>query len=184
MRSRAEAPRPLDRATLKEKALRYLDRFDATAAKLRTVLRRAVDRAIARSEAEQRNEAYQWCDEVVARCVESGLVNDSRYATSLAQGMRRHGASARAIVERLVSRGVARETAHTTLRSLASEGQDDPELDAARALVRRRRLGRYRPEPDRQACRNKDLAALARAGFTFDIAKRALEVPSDNEGDC
>jgi regulatory protein len=183
MSRRVAASRPLDRAALHEKALRYLDRFDATATRLGAVLQRFVDRSIEQSEAARRNEAYLWCEQVVARCVEAGLVDDSRYASSVALGMRRHGASARAIVERLVTRGVDRETALATLKSLSGEGQADSELEAARALVRRRRLGHYRSESERGDRHKKDLAALARAGFSFETARRALELPSDDGGD-
>jgi regulatory protein len=42
-------------------------------------------------------------------------------------------------------------------------------------LARRRRLGPYRPEADREARREKDLAALARAGFGYDIARTVIE---------
>jgi regulatory protein len=59
---------------------------------------------------------------------------------------------------------------------MTSRRQDEPnaELDAARAFARKRRLGPHR-EPDQRAQhRQKDLAALARQGFSFDTAKKAL----------
>lgn len=58
----------------------------------------------------------------------------------------------------------------------ALETVDEPtgELAAACALVRRRRLGPYRPAGTRAAHRQKDLAALARAGFSLDMARKVL----------
>jgi regulatory protein len=40
--------------------------------------------------------------------------------------------------------------------------------------VRKRRLGPFRSAETRDEHRHKDLASLARQGFSFDIAKRAL----------
>jgi len=48
------------------------------------------------------------------------------------------------------------------------------ELEAARAYARKRRLGAYRSPEKRAEYRQKDLASLARQGFSFDIAKQAL----------
>ena len=45
---------------------------------------------------------------------------------------------------------------------------------AAHALARRRKLGPYRPG-ERSAYREKDLAALARAGFSFGIAREVID---------
>jgi regulatory protein len=47
--------------------------------------------------------------------------------------------------------------------------------------VRRRRLGPYRPQEERAARRQRDLGALARAGFSFDVARRALEISAGEE---
>ena len=65
-----------------------------------------------------------------------------------------------------------------------SDEGDDPrsgELKAAMQLVRRRKMGHFRGEnvsPDRM---RKDLAALARAGFSFDIAQQALGRPDSDD---
>jgi regulatory protein len=47
-------------------------------------------------------------------------------------------------------------------------------MAAAHALARRKRLGPYRTG-DRAAFREKDLAAFARAGFGFAIARRIVD---------
>ena len=52
------------------------------------------------------------------------------------------------------------------------------ELDAATRYIRRRRLGHYRTKGKAEDFYEKDLAALARAGFSYDVAKKALKVAS------
>ncbi len=62
------------------------------------------------------------------------------------------------------------------------------ELESARRLARRRRLGPWRAvdrqpgDPDAaRAQHQKDLAALARAGFAFEIARAALDPDIESE---
>ena len=51
-----------------------------------------------------------------------------------------------------------------------------------RAFARRRKLGPFRPG-ERAPYRDKDLAAMARAGFRFDVARRIVEGERDEEQD-
>ena len=56
-------------------------------------------------------------------------------------------------------------------------------MAAAFKLARKRRLGPFR-EPDSDARaerREKDLATLARAGFSFDVAQQVIDAPSVEE---
>ncbi|HZW47967.1 MAG TPA: regulatory protein RecX, partial [Microvirga sp.] len=52
--------------------------------------------------------------------------------------------------------------------------EEDDEERAARAFARRRKLGPYRPG-ERVPYRDKDLAAMARAGFRFDVARSIID---------
>jgi regulatory protein len=135
------------------------------------VLKRKVERRC-RLRAEDPAPFLGLIDDVVARAVRGGLVDDRRYAEGRVASLRRRGASARAIGAKLAAKGVARETVAEAL-----VGDEDDEIAAAHALARRRRLGPYRTG-DRPASREKDLAVLARAGFAFAIARRVVdEVP-------
>jgi regulatory protein len=49
---------------------------------------------------------------------------------------------------------------------------------AAVALARRRRLGPFRPAKDRKDRRIRDLAAMARSGFAYDVAKKVIDAAS------
>jgi regulatory protein len=108
-------------------------------------------------------------DDVVARAVRGGLVDDRRYAEGRVASLRRRGGSARVIGAKLAAKGVARDTVAAALVSA-----EDDEMAAAHALARRKRLGPYRTG-DRAAFREKDLAAFARAGFGFAIARRIVD---------
>jgi regulatory protein len=160
---RAVTPAYLDRA-----ALAYLERFASSAENLRRVLKRKVERRC-RLRGEDPAPFLALLDDVVARALRSGLVDDRRYAEARVATLRRRGASARAIGAKLAGKGVARDVVAGALAA-----SDEDELAAAHGLARRRRLGPYRTG-DRAAAREKDLAALARAGFAFGVAREVVD---------
>jgi regulatory protein len=155
---------------LEAAALRYLNRFDCSEKKLRSHLAALIRKSSGSAELDEHVEV------LLERYRTSGLVNDERFAQNLAESMQRRGASRRLVAQKLRSRGITRDTAEAVVRS--SSGSD---LDAARAFVRRRRLGPHRPEAERQPNRRRDLAALARQGFDHDTAVRALGYGSDED---
>lgn len=158
---------PLTRRELEQAALAYLNRFDVSAAKLRQHLRQRARKAGGDEQAEH------WIAELIERYLGSGVLDDTRFARNLTAQLTARGKSTRAISQKLAARGVPSEV---TSELLTARKQDEPEaeLDAARAYVRKRRLGPYRSAEQRAAYHQKDLASLARQGFSFDVARRAL----------
>ncbi len=177
-RSGRAPPVPLTADALHARALRHLDRFDASVAQLRALLQRLVRRAELDDAATAMLEGE--VETLVSRLVATGVVDDRRFAETLARGQRRRGASALAIAQKLRARGVAEAVIVAVLRDVDEE-YEAPELAAARAFVRRRRLGCYRPPASREAMAKRDLGALARAGFGLEVARRALEVHVDED---
>ncbi|HEX3970786.1 MAG TPA: RecX family transcriptional regulator, partial [Stellaceae bacterium] len=102
-----------------------------------------------------------------------GLLNDRAYAAQAASSLARRGTSRYSIAGKLAQKGVDRELVSQTISDLDADGEAS-ELAAACALVRRKRMGPYRPADKRADFRDKDLASLARAGFRLDLARRVL----------
>jgi regulatory protein len=171
VRQKARPKGPLEPRELEELALRYLNRFDCSVQKLRAHLARAI-----RTRGGDENTLASHADALILRYQASGLLDDARFAENLASRLQERGGSRRAIVQKLRQRGIAGGVADATVtRSPAAE------LEAACAYVRRRRLGPHRPEAERQANRQRDLAALARQGFDHGTAVRALGYGRDDE---
>jgi len=162
-------PRPVTPAYLQRAALAYLERYASSAENLRRVLKRKVDKRC-RLRGEDPAAFQEMIDEVVAKSLRTGLIDDTRYAQARVATLRRRGGSARAIQAKLSAKGVDR----TTIAAALEGGEEDDEEKAAHAFARRRRLGPYRPG-ERAPYRDKDLAALARAGFSFDVARQVID---------
>ena len=163
--------RPVTAAAIENAALHYLGRFASSSANLRRILLRKVARGAADGETVV---GARLVDELIARYQKSGLLDDRAYATQTAGSLARRGASRFAIGGKLARKGVPAELVKEAIKELGEGGAS--EIAAACALVRRRRLGPYRSEEKRAGARQKDVAALARAGFSLDIARRVLAV--------
>lgn len=178
---RRAAPRRITAASLENAALFYLRRFDSTAENLRRVLARRVRRAALHPEAAiDAAEADRWIAAVVAKMIRLGYVDDVRTAALKARGLFARGAPPAMIRRRLAEVGAADEAIDAALAEVEG-GCENADLTAAVALSRRRRLGPFRPAEARAERRDRDLAALARAGFDFDTARRVIDAASAEE---
>lgn len=160
-------------------ALWYLQRFAASADSLRRVLMRRVEKS-ARAHDTDREEGAAFVEDIIARFRRSGLLDDRVYAEGRALSLHRRGVSTQGIRARLAAKGVGTDDIDAALAMLRDE-TDDPDLAAAIAYARRRRIGPYRTRGDRDELRERDLAALARQGFGYDIARRVIEARDVDE---
>jgi regulatory protein len=167
-------PRRLAPAELKGAALDYLDRFAATRARLRQVMLRKIRNSV-RAHGDDPAPLLAALEETIQWLEASGFLSDRAYAEAKARALAARGTSRVHIIASLASKGVAVEAARAAVDRLSMEYQE-PELEAARRYARRRRLGPYRDADDARAeCRDKDLAAMARAGFAGRIARQVID---------
>jgi regulatory protein len=172
--------RPITIKYLQNAAAFYLERYPSTAEGLRRVLNRRVRKA-QMLEAPVMDNVQQAIDAIVAKFVDSGVVDDRAFAQTKARALHRRGTSTRLTRQKLKLAGVDGDTLDKAMAGLDEELHTDPvrrEWRAAAALARRRRLGPFRPAKDRKDHRTRDLAAMARAGFDYDVAKKVIDATS------
>jgi regulatory protein len=167
---------------LRDAALAHLARFATTEAGLRRVLGNRI-RRWARSAAQEGMDAdaiatasataQAQAAAIAARLVQAGAVDDALFAQARARRLQGSGRSARATLAHLSAKGVATETARAALAHEDMPG----EFAAALILCRKRRFGPFAAAAPEPALRQKWLVSLARAGFSGDIARRALALP-------
>jgi regulatory protein len=176
MQHRRKPPRAITPEYLDKAALFYLERYASSAENLARVLMRRVEKA-ARVGISDREEGKAMVAALVDRYRTRGLLDDRTYAEGRAKSLLRQGRPRAAIARRLAAKGVGSEAIDAALDGLV-EDSADPDLSAAVAYARRRRLGPYRVK-DRAGFRDRDLAALGRAGFSYDLARKvvAAETP-------
>lgn len=173
-------PPPASR--LWDAALLYLGRYEASTQSLRRILKRRLERWARREQTALDETAFELIETVIVRLHASGALDDARFAETKALSLTRGGRSGRAIRAYLTARGIPAEFADQALaqRALDAPPGLDPDYCAALRFAERKRIGRFRPEALRAARRNRDLAAMGRAGFSWEIAVRVIDLRDDD----
>lgn len=160
-------PRPLDAARLEELALAYVARFATSAAKLERYLARKL------RERGWQDEREPDLESLVGRYVALGYVDDAAYARAKSGSLLRRGYGPRRVRQALGEAGIAEAVREDTRPGAAAE------RGAALALARKRGFGPFGAVlPDRQL-REKQLAAMLRAGHTLDSAREMVDAASE-----
>jgi regulatory protein len=162
-RARRERP-PLDQRKLEELALRYVERFATTRAKLRDYLGRKLrERGW---EGEREPDAAGIADRFAAQ----GYIDDSAYALSKARSLSGRGYGKRRLLDKLRAAGVDEADGED-----ARNHADEEAVASALRFAERRRLGPFAPAPYRDAKqREKALASMVRAGHGLGLAKAII----------
>ena len=160
---RKRPPRPLDRARLDELALAYVARFASSEAKLAAYLKRKL------RERGWDGDGDPPVAAMVERYATLGYVDDEAFARSKAGGLLRRGYGARRVDQALFSAGISAE--------LRDGLKPDPaaQRGAALAMARKRRFGPFGTELPDPARREKQIAALLRAGHPLDSARELVD---------
>ena len=174
-----KVPRKVTPKSLENAALYYLQRFSSSSENLRRVMMRRVYRSAKHHDTDP-EEGAEIIDALIKRYNEVGLLDDAAFAKMRAGSLNRRGSSGRVIRAKLAEKGVAGDVITETLERLKDEDQD-PELTAAVTLARKRRLGPFRVSGDREDFKEKDMAALARAGFNYSIAQKIMVAETSEE---
>jgi len=168
---------PVLQVRLREAALAYLERYESSVQSVRRTLRRRIERWAMKEGVPVEKEAYEAVEAVIEDLQRAGLIDDSRYAGLKARSLFNSGRSGRAIGAYLAARGVSSSVIGDALESRAEEAEnpEEPDLEAARRFARKKRLGPHRPPEQRAEKRERDMAALGRAGFSWTIAQAAVD---------
>lgn len=164
---------PLDARMLEEMALAYVARYATTARKLGDYCRRKL-----RERGWQEDASPPDVDALVARFIEARYVDDAEFARSKASGLLRRGYGARRIAQKLGAAGVSEEG--RVAIDLAEA------RSAALAMARKRGFGpfgRDEAPPADPARRQKQIAAMLRAGHDLDSARVLVEA-EDEQAAC
>lgn len=161
-----KAKKPLNSAQLRDLALAYVARYATSRAKLSAYLHRKL-----------RERGWEGAGEpdisgLVERYAELGYIDDEAFARAKGEGLLRRGYGRRRVEQALFAAGIEED-----LREAAAP---DPlaERRAALAMAKKRRFGPFGMEPPDVQKREKQIAAMIRAGHGFDAACALIDASS------
>lgn len=169
---------PLDQTALRDLALTYVARYATTRVKLvNYLLRKIRERGVAEDAGELD------VDAVADRLVELRYIDDAAFAQARAGALLRKGYGARRVDQALRAAGIVESTRHDNAPDEAHARR------AALLLARKRGFGPFgrdsstseRVDPDK---REKQIAAMVRAGHDFGAAKAMIDAPSSEEAEA
>jgi regulatory protein len=163
-------PRPLDPRRLEEMALAYVARFATTRARLEDYLARKL-----RERGWDDGAPYPDIAALARRFESAGYIDDEAYARARAGSLLRRGYGKRRVGQALGAAGI-----DETLRAAVAPGEGEARA-AALAMARKRRFGPFASEPLDRPQREKQIAAMLRAGHSFDHARALLDEASEQD---
>lgn len=169
-------PKKVTESWLHNAGLHYLQRFAASKDHFRRVMTRKIDRSCRHHQDQDRTTCLAMLETQIKKFEELALLNDAGYARAMVTSLRRRGLSTQAIQARLSAKGLSKDEITTALQDHDEDLPGNPDMIAALRTARKKKIG---PFALRETERNKELAALARAGFDFDTARRALDMERD-----
>jgi len=161
---RKRAKKPLDSQALEQLALSYVARYATSSAKLTSYLKRKI-----RERGWQEDEASPDLQALAERYVNMGYIDDAAYARMRQDGLLRRGYGKRRVDQALGHAGIDEDMREALAPS------DAERRHALLALARRRRFGPFAAEPADRDRREKQLAAILRAGHSLDAARTLLD---------
>ncbi len=162
---RQKVLRKITRQRLKNIGLYYLKRFESSVENLRRVLKRRVDDYARQTPDFDKFEAYSWIEELLTDFENWHYLDDERYAEIKIRDYLNAGKPERYIKTKLFQKGISEETVN---RLLNNQEYDPREM--ALKFARKKKIGPFRPDDEsRRQNRQKDMAALVRAGFDYDL---------------
>jgi len=159
IRGRRERP-PLDQSKLQELALRYVERFATTRAKLREYLDRKL------RERGWKGEREPDLGAISERFAELGYIDDAAYALGKARSLAGRGYGKRRLVDKLRVAGVEEQDGEE-----ARAHADEEAMASALKFAERRRIGPFAAQIADRKQREKAVGAMVRAGHSVSLAR-------------
>ena len=155
-----------DRSKLFRYAIDYLSRYSSSKANLERILKSKIRRL--KLEKKDKYILYNSINDILIKLEKNNFINDNQYSSSKIRNFIIQGKSKIFIKGYLFHKGVDTIIINNTLEEYKKEN-NNLEEGSAKTFARKKNLSKEKE------FRKKNLAKLARAGFSYEISKKILE---------
>ena len=152
----------------------YLEKYSASKQQLKTyLLKKILKKSLSPV---NKKEVHNLIDTVISSLENQKFVSDKYYSDYKSKVFYKRGYSLNKIRYNLISKGIDQKYIKDSISKI-KQNESDPDFFSAIKLCKRRRIGPSREESNRTLFFKKDISILARAGFSYDISKKVLDIP-------
>ena len=163
---------------LKKIALYYLGRYEASEQMLKDVLLRRINNA--EKNGLETTNAKNAINNIITQMKEYGYVDDQRFASNKTKELFQKGKSKKNIINFLKTKGVSDNIINDIIRSLDDDNNHNTDINAGINYAKRKKLGLFRQKLTENTIK-KELGKMARAGFSYEIAKKIILAKNEEE---
>lgn len=171
-----KSPRKITETYLHNAGLYYLERFSSSTENFRRVMRRKILKSCIAHKDQNIETCHEQLEKIICKFERLELLDDNKYTRMMVQTLHHKGKSTRYITSHLSSKGIAKSLIKQTLEKLDTKNNAD--YTAALIHARKKKLGPFR-RPDKEANIQKEMGSLARAGFSYDISKKIVNMTNE-----
>ena len=163
-------------ATIKELrnfAYNYLEKFSPSKQQLKTYLYKKFLKK--RKIIFNKKELFNLIEVVTSTLENQKLISDKFYSDAKSKTFLKRGYSLNKIRYSLIKKGIDEKYIKDSISKI-KEKESDPDFFSVIKICKKRRIGPCRDESNRNLFYKKDISILARAGFTYEISKKILDI--------
>lgn len=175
-------PKKITQKYLYNSGLAYLQRHIASSHHFKSVMMRKINKSCRHHTEQDMDECEALLDVVIQQFQKMMILDDAAYLKGMVTSFRRRGLSRSQITYKLGQKGFSHEAVTQELNTHDSdeyriEDNENGDVYAALVFARKKKLGPY--DPDNKKTPEKSLATMARAGYSYEIAKKTLDIAPD-----
>ena len=157
-------------------AYSYLEKYSPSKQQLKIYLYKKLVKK--RQKIHNKKEIFDLIDIVINTLVEQNFLSDKYYSDAKLKAFLRKGYSLNKIRYSLIKKGIDEKYIKASISKI-KEKESNPDFFSAIKMCKRRRIGPSREENNRPLFYKKDISILARAGFSYELSKKVLEIPKE-----
>ncbi len=154
-------------------ALKYLEKYHPSKKSLQVYLfRKVLDN---QDTSLEKSKVMEMVNQCLEKLEENGILNDQLYSEIKSKNLLKRGYSVNKIRLHLLKKGINQDNLKNTIQKIYND-QVNPDLYSAIRICKKKRIGPYRPDANKELYYKKDMAVLARSGFNYEISKDVLSL--------
>ena len=155
-------------------AYSYLEKYSPSKQQLRIYLLKKLIKT--KQNISSKKEIFNLIDSIITTLVDNKFISDKHYSDIKSKTFLKRGYSLNKIRYSLIKKGIDEKYIKASISKI-KEKESDPDFFSAIKLCKKRRIGPIREENNRSLFYKKDIAILARSGFSYELSKKILDIP-------